>query len=126
MVLAKERLFVAGPPDVVDPEDLMGAFEGRKGAVLRTYSAADGKMLSEMNLDAPPVFDGLIAAGGRLYLREQDRLYCYDVRAPGAEPAAGPDSTLSRPRKRSASARPPLLCMNSSRVSPSRATSRST
>jgi hypothetical protein len=68
MVLAGKRLFVAGPPDVVDPDDPMAAFEGRKGAVLHARSAADGKVLAERKLDAPPVFDGLIAAAGRLFM----------------------------------------------------------
>ncbi len=72
MVLAGRRLFVAGPPDEVDPADPMASFEGRKGAVLRAYAAADGKMLEERKLEAPPVFDGLIAAAGRLYLCTTD------------------------------------------------------
>jgi hypothetical protein len=68
MVLAGDHLFVAGPPDVVDAGDPMAAFEGRSGAVLRAYSADDGSMLAEQRLDSPPVFDGLIAARGRLYM----------------------------------------------------------
>jgi outer membrane protein assembly factor BamB len=68
MVLAGKHLFVAGPPDVVDPKDPMAAFEGRKGAVLHAYSAADGNALAEHKLDVPPVLDGLIAANGQLYL----------------------------------------------------------
>ncbi len=77
MVLAGETLFVAGPPDELDPKDPMGAFEGRKGALLWAVSTADGKRLSERKLDAPPVFDGMIAAGGRLYLSTRDgRLTC--------------------------------------------------
>jgi len=78
MVLAGERLFVAGPPDVLDPADPMAAFEGRAGAVLRAVSAADGATLAEQRLDAPPVFDGLIAAGGRLYLAATDgKVSCF-------------------------------------------------
>jgi hypothetical protein len=68
MVAAQDTLFVAGPPDVVDPEDPMAAFEGRKGAVLRALSTTDGTTLAEQKLDAPPVFDGLIAASGRLLM----------------------------------------------------------
>ncbi len=68
MVLADEHLFVAGPPDVVDADDPMAAFEGRKGGVLATVSAGDGKELARRKLDSPPVFDGLIAAGGRLFV----------------------------------------------------------
>jgi len=35
-------------------------------------SAADGKKLSEMPLECPPIFDGMIAAGGRLFASLQD------------------------------------------------------
>jgi hypothetical protein len=52
----------------VDPDDPMAAFEGRSGAVLRAHSTADGSTLNEQKLDSPPVFDGLIAAKGRLYM----------------------------------------------------------
>ena len=72
MVLAGKSLFVAGPPDVIDPADPMASFEGRMGAVLRAYSAVDGKMLTEQKLDALPVFDGLIATEGRLFLSTTD------------------------------------------------------
>jgi hypothetical protein len=68
MVLAGRHLFVAGPPDVVDTDDPMAAFEGRKGTLLRAHSALDGKILAEYKLDVPPVFDGLIAANGQLYV----------------------------------------------------------
>ena len=72
MVLAGKTLFVAGPPDVIDPADPMAAFEGRKGGVLRAYSTTYGKKLSELKLNAPPVFDGLIAADSRLFLSTTD------------------------------------------------------
>ena len=52
--------------------DPMAAFEGRGGAVLRVHSTADGSVLAEQKLDAPPVFDGLIAAKGRLYMSSVD------------------------------------------------------
>jgi hypothetical protein len=72
MVLAGENLFVAGVPDLVEPDDPMAAFEGRRGAVLVTHAAADGHAVAQHKLDAPPVFDGLIAAGGRLFLCTTD------------------------------------------------------
>ncbi|MHC4629212.1 MAG: outer membrane protein assembly factor BamB family protein, partial [Planctomycetota bacterium] len=59
IVLAGDNLFVAGPPDVVNPADPMAAFEGRAGAVLRAHSAADGNLMTEQKLKSPPVFDGL-------------------------------------------------------------------
>jgi hypothetical protein len=75
MVLAGETLFVAGVPDIADPDDPLAALEaleGRKGAQLQAYSAADGRKLAEYPLTAPPVFDGLIAAAGRLYCSTTD------------------------------------------------------
>jgi hypothetical protein len=73
MVLAGDRLFAAGMPDVVDPEDPLAAFEGRKGARLQVFSASDGALIQEQPLAAPPMFDGMSAAGGRLYLSTTDR-----------------------------------------------------
>ncbi len=72
MVRAGETLFVAGSPDVVDPKDPHGAWEGRKGGVLAAFAAADGKKLAEHKLPAPPVWDGLAAARGRLYVATVD------------------------------------------------------
>jgi outer membrane protein assembly factor BamB len=68
MVLAGDRLIVAGPPDVLVPGDPLAAFEGRAGAVLEVFSAADGALLKKFPLPVPPVFDGMSAAGGRLYV----------------------------------------------------------
>jgi outer membrane protein assembly factor BamB/ubiquinone/menaquinone biosynthesis C-methylase UbiE len=72
MVVTDNLLFVAGFPDVVDPEDPLGAFEGRKGGVLSVCDKKDGKILWESVLPAPPVFNGLVAANGRLYIAMED------------------------------------------------------
>jgi outer membrane protein assembly factor BamB len=72
MVKAGDTLFVAGPPDVLDSKDPYAAFEARRGARLVAVSANDGKKLSETLLECPPVFDGMIAAGGRLYVCLED------------------------------------------------------
>jgi outer membrane protein assembly factor BamB len=77
MVLAGQTLFVAGPPDVMDGADPYAAFEGRKGALLWSVATADGGKLAEIRLESEPVFDGLIASGGRLYLATRDgRVLC--------------------------------------------------
>ena len=68
MVLADKTLFVSGWPDVVDPADPYTAIDGRKGGVMWAISASDGRKLIEYKLKSPPVFDGLIAADGRLYM----------------------------------------------------------
>ena len=67
MVVAGEQLVLAGPPDVVGDTDPLGAFEGRKGGVIRTLARGDGKQIAEYKLDSPPVFNGLAAGGGKLY-----------------------------------------------------------
>ncbi len=72
MVKAADVLFVAGPPDVYDTRDPLAAFEGRRSARLVAVSTKDGKKLTEAKLDSPPVFDGMIAADGCLYLAAQD------------------------------------------------------
>jgi hypothetical protein len=87
MVLADETLFIAGPPDVVDEEESLAAFalpdtqeqltrqaavlEGSEGALLWAVST-DGTKLAERKLKSVPVFDGMAAAGGRLYMATTD------------------------------------------------------
>jgi len=72
MVLAGETLFVAGPPD---PFAGAGAADG---ILLRAISTTDGKRLGEHRLDAEPVFDGMAAAGGCLFISTVDgRVRCW-------------------------------------------------
>ena len=50
---------------------------GADKGLLRVYAAADGKLLSELALDDAPVFDGMAAADGRLYVATQSgRILC--------------------------------------------------
>ena len=72
MVKTRDVLFVAGPPDVYDDEKPFEAFEGKRGATLVAVSPAQGKKTAELKLPAPPVFDGMIATEGRLFLSLRD------------------------------------------------------
>jgi hypothetical protein len=76
MVRAGRTVFAAGPPDVVDPEDPHGSWEGRKGGVVAAFAADSGEKLFETRLPAPPVWDGMAAASvngrGRLYVALAD------------------------------------------------------
>jgi len=72
MVKAGDTLFVAGPPDVFEHKDPFAAFEARRGAQVVAVSARDGKKLSETLLECPPVFDGMIAGGSRLFASLRD------------------------------------------------------
>ncbi len=70
MVLAGKVLFVAGPPAAaVDAPEVP---DENPGGVLLALATADGAELGRYRLDAPPVFDGMAAAGGRLYLALED------------------------------------------------------
>ncbi len=78
MVPTADALFAAGSPDVYDPDDPTGALEGRKGAVLLAFGLDDGKKLFECKMDTAPVFDGMSAAAGRLYVATMDgRILCF-------------------------------------------------
>jgi len=94
MVLANDRLFIAGPRDVVDEKQMWGRsndkafqdkmaeqaqwFAGEHGGYLQVYSKKDGKKLAEIQLDCLPAFDGMIAARGALYMVTEDgSILCY-------------------------------------------------
>jgi len=72
MVRAGETIFAAGSPDIVDPKDPHGAWEGRKGGVLAAFAAESGKKLAEWKVPAPPVWDGMAVADGRLFVSTRD------------------------------------------------------
>ncbi|HUT13732.1 MAG TPA: PQQ-binding-like beta-propeller repeat protein, partial [Thermoguttaceae bacterium] len=88
MVLADKTLFVAGPPDVLDEEQALrspddpairekleaqvAALTGKMGGRLLAVSAEDGRCLAAYELGCMPTFDGMAAAGGRLYLTTVD------------------------------------------------------
>ena len=87
MVLADRTIFFAGPADLVDETQSLASFgqeatqkqlarqaaalDGAEGAVLWAVST-DGEKLAELTLPSVPVFDGMAAAGGRLYVAMVD------------------------------------------------------
>jgi len=92
MVLTDKTFFIAGPPRFnerqtteylstrrtdsfsLNPllEDALDKFEGRKGGVLLATAKATGEKLAEFELPSSPVFDGMIAANGRLFMSLTD------------------------------------------------------
>ncbi|MFP4058463.1 MAG: PQQ-binding-like beta-propeller repeat protein [Candidatus Brocadiia bacterium] len=77
MVLAGDRLFLAGWRDAVAVHERTGRpldpdQPDPRPAFLWVRSATDGAEEAAYPLDAEPVFDGLIAAYGRLFLSAQD------------------------------------------------------
>lgn len=94
MVLAGDALLAAGPPDVVDEKEMWGqshseeyqskmqqqneALEGKMGSSLWVVSRETGEKLATYDLDVLPSFDGMIAAGGRLFMVTEDgSLICF-------------------------------------------------
>jgi hypothetical protein len=96
MVLGKDRLFIAGPPDVADETKMLGylpgadddinrqlkaqddAWHGRLGGMLWAVSIEDGRKLAEQKLADVPVFDGMSAAEGRLFVSlRSGRVACF-------------------------------------------------
>ena len=88
MALAGDNLIIAGPPDVVDEEEIfakpfdgkvvgkakdqVAALEGKKGALLQVISTGDGRKLNEIKLSSNPVFNGMAVARGKLYVSTTD------------------------------------------------------
>ena len=88
MVKAGGTIFAAGPKDIVDEESAFKAYDqpatrealrnqtdlfaGEQGSVLCAVSADDGGKLQEIELGVQPVFDGMIAAGGELFMATAD------------------------------------------------------
>ena len=90
MVLAGDRLFVAGPPDLIDEEATFkqivagdgavarllarqdAAFKGELGGVLIAVSAGDGSTQARYDIDALPVWNGMAVADGRLFVATTD------------------------------------------------------
>jgi hypothetical protein len=78
MILAGNHLFMAGPPDFLGTDDPIGALEGKRGGRMIVVAKSDGKKLAEYDLESPPVWDGMAAAGGRLYVATVDGgLLCF-------------------------------------------------
>jgi hypothetical protein len=83
MAKAGDRLFLAGPPDVIGRHrdeftspwqqgqyagEQLEAWRGALGASLLAVSPADGEVLQEVELSAPPVWDGMAAAEGQVFI----------------------------------------------------------
>lgn len=82
MVVAGDKMIVAGPRDVgrkdseilafTNEAEALAAFKGERGVLLQVLSASDGKKLAEQKLDSMPVFDGMSAAYGKIFISLKD------------------------------------------------------
>jgi len=92
MLLTERAFFVAGPPRFNELrtteflntsrtdrfelapilQDALDMFEGKKGGILCAVDKTNGQKMAELRLASPPVFDGMIAADGKLFLSLKD------------------------------------------------------
>ena len=83
MAMGGPRIAIAGPVDLgkkteggvlafQNEAEARAAFEGKRGIFLRIINADDGKTVSQTKLPAMPAFDGMSAAGGKLYISLKD------------------------------------------------------
>jgi outer membrane protein assembly factor BamB len=73
MVLAGDTLIAAGPPELKnDPAAGRAAWLGKKGGVVAAYDTSGGKPMGIMPLESPPVFDGMAAAYGKVFVAQMD------------------------------------------------------
>jgi outer membrane protein assembly factor BamB len=81
MIAGNKHLAVAGPPAEVQRGDPWAGFEGRAGGELHILDTETGKSLSQTDLDSPPVWNGMAAAVGRLYVSTHNgKLVCVEER----------------------------------------------
>jgi outer membrane protein assembly factor BamB len=72
MALTSDTLFTAGTPDVLKQDDPLAGLEGRLGGLLTAFDPSTGEQISQVAIPAAPRFDGLSAAGRRLFLVTRD------------------------------------------------------
>lgn len=96
MTLAGRTLAVAGPPNLINEEyafermaakdkeiqhDLQeqdASLNGQRGAKLWLMNVDTGEQAGSMDLDSPPVWDGMVVARGKLYVATVDgRIKCF-------------------------------------------------
>ena len=72
MLKSGDSLVLGVAPVEIPADDPHAAYESRRGGAIWVCSAADGSKLAECPLDSPTTWDGMAAAGGRLYLTTVD------------------------------------------------------
>ena len=93
MVLTADKLIVAGLPDAArkdesgrsfsNPDEGLAALAGQRGGSMAMISTADGTKIREIKLDSPPVFDGMSATEGKVFLSLRNgSVTCYAAGQP--------------------------------------------
>jgi outer membrane protein assembly factor BamB len=97
LVVAGSTMFAAGPPDIISEEDAFFALDdqavrdklaeqsavlkGKDGSIMWAVDTKTGKKLAEYKLEFMPVFDGMAAANGKIFMSTMDGdVICYSGR----------------------------------------------
>ena len=88
MLLADDTIFIAGPEDLIDEDNAssrtldpevkaalakqLEIWDGKHGADLWAVSKSDGQAKAKIKLHTPPIFDGMAAAQGKLFIVGMD------------------------------------------------------
>jgi len=77
MVIAGEKVLLAGFIDAIDPVDPWAKIEGRRDSVLQILSKNDGKELYRYSLETLPVWNGMAVANKRVFISlKNGKLVC--------------------------------------------------
>ncbi len=63
-----DRLYLGTSPVEIPPDDPYAAYQGRLGGAVWVCSADDGAKQAELPLESPPVWDGMAASNGKLFV----------------------------------------------------------
>jgi outer membrane protein assembly factor BamB len=90
------NLVVAGPPDMINEEQIFerltkkdptvqkeldeqdASLSGKRGALVKIFNKGDGQVTRDFTIDSPPVWDGVSVAQGRIFIVTEDgKIRCY-------------------------------------------------
>jgi hypothetical protein len=90
------NLVVAGPPDMVNEEQIFerlvkkdptvqkdlaeqdASLAGKRGAIVTIVNTGNGQVARDFTIDSPPVWDGVSVAQGRIFIVTADgKIRCY-------------------------------------------------
>jgi hypothetical protein len=79
MVKTKDILFVGGSEDKFDEKNPFALFEGNTPGLIWAVSPSDGKKLSSLSCKSQPVFNGMAATKGKMFVSQQNgSLSCFE------------------------------------------------
>jgi hypothetical protein len=72
MLKSADKLYLGTTPVEIPEDDPHAAYEYRRGGSIWVASADDGSKIAEYQIEAPVVWDGMAAAGKKLFLSTTD------------------------------------------------------